>query len=349
MIKILLHILLITLYLINAYAGECKRVDRVCVEGAGEREIDGYKVYKDCWRYEDAYQCTGFSQNSCKKLREEGCEQYNAICKEKNGEWCVNHEKAFKCSRLEEYTRKETRYRIPTFKDEDLNNKKVIACGEDIRCVDGKCFKKIYDANNDLGEAIAMLRGLKEMQNKSSTQPIRVFAGKEEWCKKKAFGLNNCCKAGKAWVEKAKLSKCRASEKRLAEKKNSGKCIYVGRQKKKVLGVTKHIKHTYCCFDSKLVKEIQEQGRAQLGKDFGTPGDPNCRGLGVKELQSIDFSKIDFSPLVEEILASKKDVEVLRVKGMIQNELRLITEDMQKGEETKIKGQNSKYNEEGIL
>lgn len=54
----------------------------------------------------------------------------------------------------------------------------------------------------------------------------------------------------------------------------------------------------YCCFNSRLARAIQEQGRGQLinfapdGK-WGDVSAPNCVGLSPAELQYLDFSRID--------------------------------------------------------
>jgi len=58
-------------------------------------------------------------------------------------------------------------------------------------------------------------------------------------------------------------------------------------------------KKTYCCFGSPLARIAAEQGRIQLGFDFGTAKSPNCRGFTPEEFQKLDFSKIDFSEWLE--------------------------------------------------
>lgn len=46
-----------------------------------------------------------------------------------------------------------------------------------------------------------------------------------------------------------------------------------------------------------MARIIHQQGRSQLNTigGFGSPENPDCRGLTPEEFQSIDFSKIDFS------------------------------------------------------
>jgi conjugal transfer mating pair stabilization protein TraN len=54
---------------------------------------------------------------------------------------------------------------------------------------------------------------------------------------------------------------------------------------------------SYCCFNSKLARIVQEQGRAQLStfNGWGRASRPDCRGLTPEEFQVLDFSQIDLS------------------------------------------------------
>ncbi|CAL7960262.1 hypothetical protein MIDIC_10047 [Alphaproteobacteria bacterium] len=60
----------------------------------------------------------------------------------------------------------------------------------------------------------------------------------------------------------------------------------------------------YCCFDSRLAKEINVQAidKGLVKKGWGTPESPNCSGFSVEELQNTDFSQIDFSFMAEEMI-----------------------------------------------
>jgi conjugal transfer mating pair stabilization protein TraN len=60
---------------------------------------------------------------------------------------------------------------------------------------------------------------------------------------------------------------------------------------------------SYCCFNSHLARIINEQGRAQVGKGWGsdTARNPDCSGFSVAELQSLDFSRMDLSEFYAEI------------------------------------------------
>ncbi|MBF4211580.1 conjugal transfer protein TraN, partial [Pseudomonas donghuensis] len=75
----------------------------------------------------------------------------------------------------------------------------------------------------------------------------------------------------------------------------------------KVLGACIQKSKVYCVFDGKLARIIQEQGRRdQLGEKFGSGDSPDCRGITVPELQSIDFDKINFSDFYEDLMKNQK-------------------------------------------
>jgi conjugal transfer mating pair stabilization protein TraN len=61
---------------------------------------------------------------------------------------------------------------------------------------------------------------------------------------------------------------------------------------------------SFCCFNSHLARIINEQGRGQIGKGWGsdTARSPDCSGFSVAELQSLDFSRMDLSEFYAEIV-----------------------------------------------
>ena len=58
---------------------------------------------------------------------------------------------------------------------------------------------------------------------------------------------------------------------------------------------------TYCCFNSRLSRIINEQGRAQLGRGWGGAQGPDCSGFALTQLQALDFSRLDLSEFYAEI------------------------------------------------
>ncbi|MCL4427474.1 MAG: conjugal transfer protein TraN [Deltaproteobacteria bacterium] len=54
----------------------------------------------------------------------------------------------------------------------------------------------------------------------------------------------------------------------------------------------------YCVFHSLLALIVQEQGRAELGLNFGSPQNPNCSGLTPTQFQELNFSNFDFTEYI---------------------------------------------------
>ena len=75
----------------------------------------------------------------------------------------------------------------------------------------------------------------------------------------------------------------------------------------KILGVCVQKAKGHCCFNTRLGRIIQEQGRPlliafnQVG--WGTPKNPYCRGFTPEEFQALDFSKMDLSEYYSDIEA----------------------------------------------
>ena len=89
---------------------------------------------------------------------------------------------------------------------------------------------------------------------------------------------------------------------------DSGMCHYIDTYCKKkwpLVGCVQEAK-VFCCFNSKLARIVQEQGRPQLAT-FNPPwvyaGSGNCRGLTPSEFQMLDFSKMDLSEYLGDIKA----------------------------------------------
>lgn len=57
----------------------------------------------------------------------------------------------------------------------------------------------------------------------------------------------------------------------------------------------------YCCFNSKLAKIVQQQGRPQLQRGWGSADSPDCSGISIDDLQALDFSKMDLSEFVADV------------------------------------------------
>ena len=103
------------------------------------------------------------------------------------------------------------------------------------------------------------------------------------------------------------LISCDQDEQILGMKRGQNLCVHVGTYcSKKVLGVCVQKKQGHCCFNSRIARLIASSGRAQLGKSWGKPKNPDCGGLTPAELLMVDFSQINFTEVVGDIVAGVK-------------------------------------------
>jgi conjugal transfer mating pair stabilization protein TraN len=103
----------------------------------------------------------------------------------------------------------------------------------------------------------------------------------------------------------AELMSCEDADKSTAIKKAQGICERIGSYcSSKFLGGCIETTESYCCFNSKLAKAINVQGKKQLGISMGDPKAPNCWGLTVEEIGLIDMTKIDLSEFLADIVGN---------------------------------------------
>lgn len=122
------------------------------------------------------------------------------------------------------------------------------------------------------------------------------------------------------------MMSCEEDELILAMKKGQNLCVSFGKYcSKKVLGSCMERKESSCCFNSRLARIINEQGRAQLGKGWGSQKSPDCSGFTAAELEKLDFSKIDLSEFIAEIMGSIKlpnlDGVSQNIQGVVQDKM----------------------------
>lgn len=152
---------------------------------------------------------------------------------------------------------------------------------------------------------------------------LYIFNGKDRRCRSDGvtIAFDDCCK-DKDYL--FGLVQCSSEELELAGLKQEGLCHYVGRycSKKVFFGGCLEHKKTYCCYNSKLGRIIQEQGRFQLStfSGWGSDKQPDCRGLTPEEFQMLDFSKIDLSEYYGDIeVSTEEEIRNKIENGIIDN------------------------------
>lgn len=284
---------------------DCSEISRICLDSTPKTYFGKYTVSRPCFKEQIKYQCQIEPQNGCRALKQEGCNLIASNCLQYLGNYCLKWKRDFKCHGMK-------------------SEMSSMIKDSEIFCLGGECFNPTIERNADI-ENVSYLSLFNEMKKDMQVNPISVFKGAVNSCRKINIGsFINCCSSMKGWGRSSGLAKCKAEEKSLALKRSKGLCTYVGTYCSKKAPITKRCitkRSSFCCYNSKLAKVFQEQGRMQLGISYENPQSPNCRGLTTEELQKIDYSKLDLEELFSEML---EDVRSKINKGFskqIQNQM----------------------------
>lgn len=86
----------------------------------------------------------------------------------------------------------------------------------------------------------------------------------------------------------------------LAANKKLNLCVYAGEYCSNKISIyfvkicTQYTKN-YCCYNSLLARIVNEQGRPQIGKSWGSGENPDCSGFSADQLAGLDFSTMDLT------------------------------------------------------
>jgi|GEM_PF-2884897 len=276
-----------------AETNECYETGRVCLKSGVKTFFGKYDVVRPCWYEKISYRCTSEPKDGCAHLIKQDCQLKDSVCEHQIGSICLRWKRDFVCGGI----KKELFYSL---------------ADSPIYCLGGDCHTPVLEENRDFAN-VAYLAALNEA-NKDCVKaggtglckdPITVFPGHVSGCEKTVLGAIDCCSSMKGWGKNAHLCNCSGEEKGLALKRDKGLCHEIGlycSKKDPVLGQCLMKKRNFCCFSSKLARIFHQQGRKQLGIDWGTPSSPNCRPLTLDELKSLDFSKFDMEELFDALL-----------------------------------------------
>ncbi|MEO0700193.1 MAG: conjugal transfer protein TraN [Pseudomonadota bacterium] len=115
---------------------------------------------------------------------------------------------------------------------------------------------------------------------------------------------------------------CSSEDRDVDKKDDAGLCHNVGTYcSSKILGVCTTKKQSYCCYGSKLVRILNEQGKAQLGMAWGKPKDPDCEGFLIAQFQQLDLSQMDFGEVYAEFVDAAKLPDEIEMSIQIQEKI----------------------------
>lgn len=256
----------------------------VCTEAGGTKTINvggvNYPVYSDCWAFKDVYVSQEADNGTCNEyMNNKSCTVNGTTCLESLAGVCLSEMATFSC--------------------ENKISGTGMMCGGEFFCTDGSCAQGETGTNNMFAKAVSTLAAVAaagEDIAEFNEANVRAFTGTAQRCRKAMAGFSNCCKDS-GWGNDVGLASCSSEEKALGKAKSKLLTVKIGTFcAHKVLGVCVEKKESYCQFDSKLAQIVQSQGRkGQLGIGFGSASSPNCRGITIDELQSINFDTLNFA------------------------------------------------------
>ena len=309
----------------------------VCTDSDPQtRIINGVPVTQPCWAWQTNYTCNEITQgNDCGELDDKPeCSYVRDECIDDEDApdytpgACKVSQKVYRCP-------------VPTTPG---NDPKQYVCGNDVYCINGDCETIERDASTEFKDALVALHALGQAGEEFYEENFTVFSGTRETCHKPVFGLVNCC-AGKtsglisAGAGAAALAGgptaiaalatplltmflCSSEEKMLDIKDRMGFCHKVGTYcSSSVLGICKTKRTAYCCFESKLSRILQEQGRPQLNKPWGKPKKEQCEGFTIDEFSRLDLSVMDFTEVYSEFVDAAKLPDEVSTLSEIQDKI----------------------------
>ena len=276
----------------TALAGNerCTLTNTAYPHGAETRRINEKDIYRAWWQAERRYSCAQGNQmgSDCGPLEADpSCKLTSSHCLAEDEGQCFNTEYRYECS--------------------SAAKAQSMECVPVNVCVGDNCIGAPEEPDENFAHAAVALKLAAHIaeagQSGQDEASIRVFEGTAAHCQR-TIGAN-CCKDS-GWALGV-LQECTEGEKLLYDLKQAGTVIYVGSKcVVNIFGLCANRFHKYCAFPSKLGRIFQQQGRAQLGRSFGSADTPECGGLSLAQINSMNTSAMDFSELFVDVASQTR-------------------------------------------
>ncbi|WP_225008018.1 conjugal transfer protein TraN [Novosphingobium percolationis] len=288
----------------------CAQDAETCTDSSPEtRLVNGVSVTAPCWAWSRSYTCAAYTAASdCTTLETTpGCLHVRDDCL--TDQPCRTWEHVYDCP-------------VP----DTTQDPNQFICDGDVYCIDGSCQTIDRQPNTEFKDAVVALNAMDQARREFDPATLSLFKGERDTCASKVFGILNCCK-GKGFplipgIQLLVMLGCSREEMLLHQRDVQGLCHYVGTYcSSSFLGVCLTKRKAYCCFESKLSRILQEQGRVQLNKPWGSPKKEQCDGFTVDEFAKLDLSKMDFSEVYAEFTSAARLPDELQAATEIQQKI----------------------------
>jgi len=271
-----------------------------------EPTLTSVPVSSECFEYEKSYQCSQVGEAATDCNPAAGCVQTGENCLGQNAEGeCVTTELIYECVSTEQVVLQEG--------------------------APGTCEPLEDDeaaptpAVNEVS-ALSALLSVAQADRETGDSDFTIFKGQEKKCGRDVLGLRNCCKSSGVLISLG-LGQCSEEEFELSVQKEQDRCVSLGSycSKKAFFGTCLKKKQSYCCYEAEISRIVAEAGREQLGRDFGTPKNPECGGFSVTEFQQLDLSQVDFSSISADIMGTMSGQDTSQFTDSIQDRINNMT------------------------
>lgn len=276
---------------------------RTCVDSE-PKNVGGFTVSRDCWLWEETYQKQKFSYKEspeCLNLEAQGCGFLSQECSSTlPGGECSNVTRRYSCSTESDQT--------------------VTMCEKELQCQGGECaaeYNTPRDATEDFKKAATAMAVAKEIADEFDVDALSVFRGSDKKCKDQSLGFINCC-SDSGWGADLGLAQCGQEAEELGIARQKKSTHYIGSYETGSWPSEREYE-VYCVFPSKLARIVVEQGNLQLGRNYGTPEFPNCRGFTIEQLEGLDFEAMDLSEFYSDVMATAAGGDMPNLQNTIRD------------------------------
>jgi conjugal transfer mating pair stabilization protein TraN len=324
---------------------KCAMSTYECSSGPETRIIDGMKVHRDCWEWNVQYACIQPPvTQTCDSIVSRGGVLLGSSCVQGvtiDGEFhCVEESREYKFIKKTEGSSTQTDcggqqycldgncFDVGSSPDQDF--KKAVTGMEAMREAgaymeegtlrlfkgqDNRCGKNVVQ--NCCTGTDKKVGGLTNKEIMSGGNPYTFDSLGNGVGRSNLYGIPGfdpvAFSLSMSMAVVSEMLKCDKSEVLLAVKRQKSLCHHVGEycSKQIKVGLAKiciQRKETYCCFNSKIARIINEHARMTLpGLTWGSPEAPSCNGISIEQFQSLDLSAVDFSEVYDDIVPKMPD------------------------------------------
>lgn len=320
----------------------CALTSKICNKKDVNILFEGKNIFTKCAEYNETYTC--INENACYN-HENDCNKFD-----------LSNCSLEKSENISDNTEKKT-YQCKIKRDTPKSCENTT-----IKCLDGNCYEPepTQDNTQDMIKAVTQLAVLNETAKTIDADSLTMLNGDNLKCKEytnealivgtavsgglvgtavsggslsallvvDADGMKGCCRV-KDQNGMISQFNCSQNESKLREKRKENSCLYIGKYcSKKVDYLLDKLcieeKRSFCCYGNKFSKIMANASRQQGLQTWGDGENTNCDGIAITDLNKLDFSKIDFSELYEDIADSvqreKIDQQIAETLRRLQNE-----------------------------